>query len=174
VSHLLQVSGLVLEHGGDADQAVAGLLHDVLEDCEGVEAEMLRERFGEDVVRIVQDLTDVLEDDTPANKSDWLTRKRAYLDHLGDLALHERTRLVAGCDKVHNLRSTIADLRHDGLVTLERFTASPAQIRWYYEALRNALAPHLPARLLDEFDALLAELRRYVPKASPDGRPLPD
>ncbi|MBC7162664.1 MAG: HD domain-containing protein, partial [Immundisolibacter sp.] len=28
VSHLLAVSGLVLEHGGDEDQAIAGLLHD--------------------------------------------------------------------------------------------------------------------------------------------------
>ena len=32
VSHLLQVSGLVLEHGGDGEQAVAALLHDVVED----------------------------------------------------------------------------------------------------------------------------------------------
>ena len=28
VSHLIQVAGLVLEHGGNTDQAIAGLLHD--------------------------------------------------------------------------------------------------------------------------------------------------
>ena len=33
VSHLLQVAGLVFEHGGTVSQAVAGLLHDVVEDC---------------------------------------------------------------------------------------------------------------------------------------------
>ena len=33
VSHLVQVAGLVLEHGGDVEQAIAGLLHDVIEDC---------------------------------------------------------------------------------------------------------------------------------------------
>jgi (p)ppGpp synthase/HD superfamily hydrolase len=158
VSHLLQVSGLVLEH-------VAGLLHDVLEDCEGVDVEMLRARFGNGVARIVQSLTDVLEGDSPGQKSDWLTRKQAYLAHLGEADL--QTRLVAGCDKVHNLRSTVADLHHEGASTLERFTGSPAQICWYYEALRGALAPDLPARLLAEFDALLTELRRYVPDASP-------
>jgi (p)ppGpp synthase/HD superfamily hydrolase len=166
VSHLLQVSGLVLEHGGDEDQAVSGLLHDVLEDCEGVDAEMLRARFGNDVARIVQSLTDVLEGDSPGQKSDWLTRKRAYLAHLGQADV--QTRLVAGCDKVHNLRSTVADLHHEGASTLERFTGRPAQICWYYEALRSALAPDLPTRLLAEFDALLEELRRYVPDASPD------
>jgi (p)ppGpp synthase/HD superfamily hydrolase len=142
VSHLLQVSGLVLEH------------------------EMLRARFGNDVARIVQSLTDVLEGDSPGQKSDWLTRKRAYLAHLGQADV--QTRLVAGCDKVHNLRSTVADLHHEGASTLERFTGRPAQICWYYEALRSALAPDLPTRLLAEFDALLEELRRYVPDASPD------
>ena len=168
VSHLLQVCGLVLEHGGDEDQAVAGLLHDVLEDCERVDEEMLCERFGTGVARIVRSLTDVLEGDTPGQKSDWLTRKQAYLDHLREADL--RTRLVAGCDKVHNLRSTVADLHHEGASTLERFTGSPAQIRWYYESLRTALAPNLPARLLAELDALLADLRRYIPEASPDAQ----
>jgi len=167
-SHLLQACGLVLEHGGDEDQAVAGLLHDVLEDCEGVDAEMLSVRFGEDVARMVQSLTDVLEGDSPGQKSDWLTRKRAYLAHLVEADL--RTRLVAGCDKLHNLRSTVADLQHDGPSTLERFTATPEQIRWYYESLRGALGPDLPARLVAEFDALLAELRRHVPNASPDAQ----
>jgi (p)ppGpp synthase/HD superfamily hydrolase len=170
-SHLLQVSGLVLEHGGDEDQAVVGLLHDVLEDCEGVDAQMLCARFGDDVARMVQSLTDVLEGDSPGQKSDWVTRKRAYLAHLVEADL--RTRLVAGCDKLHNLRSTVADLHREGPSTLERFTATPEQIRWYYESLRGALGPDLPARLVAEFDALLAELRRYVPEASPDGRPMP-
>ena len=34
VSHLLQVEGLVIEHGGGVDQAVAALLHDGLEDAD--------------------------------------------------------------------------------------------------------------------------------------------
>ena len=51
VSHLVQVAGLVLEHGGDADQAIAGLLHDAIEDCEGVTEATLRERFGPEVAR---------------------------------------------------------------------------------------------------------------------------
>src|SRR5262245_36252744 len=38
LSHLLGVASLVLEHGGDEDQAIAGLLHDVLEDAGPIHA----------------------------------------------------------------------------------------------------------------------------------------
>ncbi len=31
--HLLAVASMVIEYGGNEDQAIAGLLHDVLEDC---------------------------------------------------------------------------------------------------------------------------------------------
>ena len=32
VSHLLAVTAIVLEHGGDEDEAIAALLHDAVED----------------------------------------------------------------------------------------------------------------------------------------------
>jgi (p)ppGpp synthase/HD superfamily hydrolase len=35
ISHLMTVSALVLGHGGDEDQAIAGLLHDAAEDQGG-------------------------------------------------------------------------------------------------------------------------------------------
>ena len=40
VSHVIRVCGLVLEYGGDARQAAAGLLHDTIEDCDVTEAEL--------------------------------------------------------------------------------------------------------------------------------------
>jgi predicted nucleic acid-binding protein len=57
VSHLLGVSSLVLESGGDEDQAIAGLLHDTLEDFDhtGVTFDELVGRFGDRVARIVHD-----------------------------------------------------------------------------------------------------------------------
>ena len=46
LAHLLGVAGIVLEHGGDEEQAIAGLLHDAIEDC-GIEQEaVIRDRFG--------------------------------------------------------------------------------------------------------------------------------
>src|SRR5690606_82249 len=63
VAHLLGVCSLVLEDGGDEDEAIGALLHDAIEDAETVEearrrAETIRERFGERVLRIVLGLTD--------------------------------------------------------------------------------------------------------------------
>lgn len=164
VSHLLQVGGLVLEFGGDTDQAVAGLLHDVLEDCEGVDAPMLESRFGRKVARIVAACSDVLEGDTPEKKSPWLDRKRSYIDHLRGV---DRTvRLVSACDKLDNLRSMLADLDAEGVETLDRFAGSPRQIHWYYREVRAALGEDLPRRLLAELDALVERLAAYVPECS--------
>ena len=134
----------MLEHGGDVDQAVAGLLHDALEDCEGVDFDSLRAGFGADVARMVGACSDLLDADTAAAKSDWLARKR------------------------HNLRCLIADLRHFGPTTLDRFNGTPRQTRWYYDAVRDALGADLPPRLLIEVDALLAELARFMPGAAPE------
>ena len=57
LAHLMSTAALVLEAGGGEDQAIAGLLHDSLEDCEYTEttyAELV-EIFGDRVARIVRD-----------------------------------------------------------------------------------------------------------------------
>ena len=136
-SHPVQVAALVLEHGGDADQAIAGLLHDTLEDCPGVTEPGLRRRFGREVARIVRGTTDLLEGDTPRRRSPWLRRKRRFLARLR--RQDARVRLVSACDKLANLRSLLADLHADGAATLTRFRPEPEQIRWYYEEVRRAL-----------------------------------
>jgi (p)ppGpp synthase/HD superfamily hydrolase len=163
-SHLLQVMGLVIEHGGDADQAIAAMLHDCVEDCDDVEVDTLECRFGSEVAAIVELCSDVLPGDRPDAKSPWLERKRRYVTRLG--AADVRARLVAACDKLHNLRCIVADLRAQGPGSLERFSSSPEQTRGYYEAARAALAPGLPAALVAEMDLLLEELRRFVPRSA--------
>jgi (p)ppGpp synthase/HD superfamily hydrolase len=162
-SHLLQVAGLVLEHGGDATLAAAGVLHDAIEDCAAIDLATLHAHFGEEVARIVEQCTDLLPGDRPGAKGDWLPRKQGYLLRLRDA--DPRTRLVAACDKLHNLRCVVADLRAEGIGTLERFRATPAQTRWYFEAAREVLCDDLPARLVDELDRLLEELQNFVPEA---------
>ena len=50
VSHLMSVAALVIEHGGDEDQAIAALLHDAAEDQGGAATlEQIRETFGNTV-----------------------------------------------------------------------------------------------------------------------------
>src|SRR5262245_16248199 len=159
-SHLLQVAGLVLEHGGDATLAIAGLLHDTLEDCPDVDRAELHDRFGAEVARIVETCTDLLPGDRPGAKSEWTERKRAYLARLRDA--DARTRLMVACDKLHNLRCVVADLRAEGIATLRASRATPEQSRWDSEGVRGELCDGLPHRLVDELDLLLVELRGYV------------
>ena len=81
LSHLLGVSSLIMEHGGHEDLAIAGLLHDAIEDAGGVATEdLIREQFGESVANIVRACSDT--DVIP--KPPWLDRKQGYLDHLQD------------------------------------------------------------------------------------------
>jgi (p)ppGpp synthase/HD superfamily hydrolase len=163
VSHLLSVAGLVLEAGGDVSQAAAALLHDTIEDGEAVDEARLRAQFGSDVAAIVAACSDVLPGDTRERKSPWGERKRHYLAHLATAA--PRARLVAACDKLHNLRTLVADLRSSGPATLERFTASPEQTRWYYESAHALLRAALPTASRAEFDALIEALRGFIARS---------
>ena len=79
IAHLLGVCALVLEDGGDEDEAIAALLHDAAEDQGGLKTlEEIRRRFGEQVAAIVDGCTDTYE--TP--KPPWRGRKETYLEHL--------------------------------------------------------------------------------------------
>jgi (p)ppGpp synthase/HD superfamily hydrolase len=133
-SHLLAVSSLVLEDGGGEDEAIAGLLHDVVED-HGIErlAEV-RDRFGDVVGDIVVACSDSLVPDGEP-KAPWLVRKEAYVAELRLETTPEEALVVSCADKLHNARSILADLRDQGLPSLGRFSAEPPQLLWYYESL---------------------------------------
>ena len=109
VAHLLSVSAIVLEDGGSEDEAIAGLLHHVIEDVpvEGTE-EFIRERFGDRVADIVS----ACSDSTTFPKPPWRERKERYLAHL-ESAPPEVLR-VSLADKLHNARAILYDLRTVG------------------------------------------------------------
>lgn len=159
-SHLLQVAGLVLEYGGrDIDLAVAGLLHDVLEDTCVPETEIV-ERFGERVRAIVRSCTDLLEGDTCEQKSEWKLRKEAYVERFA--GEDSGTQTVAACDKLHNLTNLVADLRAQGPAFLDDFNGGRDGTLWYFAEIEARLRPELPEALRCEFRARLEELRVLV------------
>lgn len=164
-SHLLQVQGLVLEHGGDADQAIAALLHDSLEDA-GTPAEraarekQIRERFGARVLEIVLDCTDTQADESLEDKRPWQERKSRYIAHLAEAP--ERSRLVAACDKRHNLHALVWDVKTHGAGVFERFSSTPEQQVWYFTSVIEIIGGSIPPRLRAELEDLLADLRQLV------------
>jgi GTP pyrophosphokinase len=156
VSHLLQVAGMVLEHGGDMEQATAGLLHDAVEDCDEVTVEIVREEFGERVAAIVAHCTDTFEGDTAEHKSPWKDRKLEYIRGLSGAPADAI--LVSACDKVHNLASIVSDVRETGIRYLDRFSARPAEQLWYFRTVLGTIGDRIPPKLRARFEELLAEL----------------
>lgn len=139
IAHLLGVASLVLDYGGDEDLAIAALLHDTVEDQGGHHEALIRKQFGERVAGIVLACTDGTQESksvaqTPeAKRTDWEQRKRRYLAHLADEP--GDALLVSGCDKLHNARAIVADLRAIGPAVFERFTGKRDGTLWYYREI---------------------------------------
>lgn len=170
ISHLMAVSAQVLEHGGDEDQAIAGLLHDAVEDQGGlVTAVIIAERFGPTVFEIVMACTDA----APAHdqpKPPWQERKTAFIASIPELPA--KARLVIACDKLHNLSCLMADLDREGPATLARFN-KPAGLAWYYAAIAEALAALEPAAPVARLQVMAqAFAARLADKALPAGHDL--
>ena len=157
VSHLLGVCGLVVEDGGDTDEAAAGLLHDYLEDVDGASADRLEERFGSRVRQLVEACTGPKS--TQAGMADFRTRKQVYLEQLAAEPDAGAVR-VSLADKVHNARSTVNDLEADGPAVWDRFNAGAADQLWWYGELAGVYAAHAAADRADP--ARAAELGRLV------------
>jgi len=160
VSHLLQVAGFVMEYGGDVELAVAALLHDVIEDCPGTKLEDIERRFGTRVAKVVHDCTDLMEEDTPDQKSEWRVRKERYVLHVKEADFD--TQLVVVCDKLHNISNVLSDLRAHGVATFKKFSAGARAQLWYYESIRLAVHDSLPPALLAEYELHVTKLKEYV------------
>lgn len=134
IAHPLGVASLVLEYGGDEEQAIAGLLHDVLEDGGPQFIDLIREQFGTRVLGMVEACTDGVPDETGV-KAPWRERKERYLAHLANTPADAL--LVSAADKLYNARAILDDLQDPsvGLAVFDRFKASKADTLWYYSEL---------------------------------------
>jgi (p)ppGpp synthase/HD superfamily hydrolase len=153
ISHLMSVAALVLEAGGDEDQAIAALLHDVVEDCGGEPMlQEVRDRFGDRVAGIVKGCTDAYTIPKPP----WKQRKLEYLEVLRDA--DDDIRLVSAADKLHNVRTILADYRLEGDSVWNRFSGRRDGTLWYYRAVLNVLLQGTRNRLIGELERAVQEL----------------
>jgi (p)ppGpp synthase/HD superfamily hydrolase len=168
IAHLLSVTGLVLEAGGDEDLAIAALLHDVVEDCGGAPMlEEVRRRFGDRVAHVVEGCTDTDLDPKPP----WRQRKEDYLKHLQ--MADADVRLVSAADKLHNARSILADCREFGESVWERFQGKRDGTLWYYRALLDEFRKRDPNPLVNQLERVVNELEAASTRISSDARPSP-
>lgn len=167
LSHLLAVSGLVMEYGGYEDQAIAALLHDAIEDqsekAGGADAlrKIILDRFGDTVLCIVEACTD--SDTEP--KPPWKKRKEAYLAHLTSAQVPPYAFLVSSCDKLHNVRSIVSDFRKHGDAMFKRFTGGKKGTLWYYRALVDVYRGIEYPTAVEELDVAVTEMERLAGRA---------
>lgn len=155
LAHLMSTAALVLEADGDEDQAIAGLLHDSLEDREYTNTtyEELVDLFGKRVADIVRDCSDA-EPEEGGEKEDWRPRKEKYL---ASLEHHSPDSiLVSNADKLHNARAVLADYRIHGEELWKRFNPDSDQL-WYYRSLADTYL-RLGSPLAEELDRVVTEL----------------
>ncbi|MEA5416218.1 HD domain-containing protein [Synechococcus sp. BA-132 BA5] len=146
LSHLIAVSGLVWEDGGSENEAIAGLLHDAIEDA-GQSHTSIAERFGAEVAAMVLDCTDTAEGLTGAGKEPWLVRKTRYVASLE----HKRagSLRVTAADKAHNARDQVLDARRDP-ASWDRFKAGLDGTAWYLLSIHQTLSDRLPGSRSNE------------------------
>lgn len=154
LSHLLAVTAMVLEHGGDEDEAIAALLHDAIEDHKATHPDIVS-RFGEAVAQIVEGCTDT--DKQP--KQPWQQRKE---EHIARLRASPRSvQLVVAADKLHNARSILADYRTLGESLWSRFNADRGSILWYHRSVADVLTL-APKPLIEELLRVVVEIEQQV------------
>jgi HD domain len=113
--------------------------------------------FGDRVADIVRGCSDSEESE---NKAHWRQRKEKYLKDLP--AAPASVRLVSACDKVHNARAILADLRTHGNDLWPRFKGGKEGSLWYYRSLVEEFKKGGPLPLADELGRVLAEIEQLA------------
>jgi (p)ppGpp synthase/HD superfamily hydrolase len=150
----MATAAIVLEAGGDEDQAIAALLHDILEDTQ-VDHPTLVIEFGERVADIVRDCSDTEVHPKPP----WKQRKQDYLDRLTHHSADSL--LVSNADKLHNARAVLSDYRRVGEELWTRFNAGRECQLWYYGELVQVYRTQ-ESPLADDLELVVDELERLI------------
>ena len=168
LTHPANVAVILTRYGRDDETVVAGVLHDVIEDCvrDGYTREMLEQRigdkFGANVLETVLGVTYRRQDDDGVELSGD-DRKADYLERLATAS--DAAKWVCAADKIHNASSLISDLRRtvDPESVWNRFTGGKTgTVRWYrrvYERLREL---GFTAPIMAELEKVSSELERLA------------
>ena len=107
----------------------AGLLHDTVEDCEGITLDTIRQEFGEEVATLVDGVTKL-------NKLDFADKEEAQAESLRKMILAMgkdiRVVLIKLADRLHNMR-TLKFQKEERRVAIARETLdiyAPLRTGW--------------------------------------------
>lgn len=164
LTHPANVAIILTRYGRDNDTVVAGILHDVIEDCvrDGYTREMLEQRigdkFGTKVLDTVLAITYRKNDDDGVELSGD-DRKADYLERLATAS--EEARWICAADKIHNAASIVADLRRtvDPETVWSRFGGGKSgTARWYRQVYERLCEVGFTASIMTELGQVSSDL----------------
>ena len=164
LTHPANVALILTRYGRDEDTVVAGILHDVVEDCvrEGWTRDTLDDRiaakFGADVLESLLPVTRRRIDDDGVE----LSRDDVRADYLARLAdANDTGRWVCAADKVHLIGSVLADLRRtiDAESVWGRLPGGrEGTVQWYRAVHDRLVAVGFTAPIVGELAQLIAQV----------------
>jgi (p)ppGpp synthase/HD superfamily hydrolase len=163
ITHPVHVSVILLRHGFSTEVAVAGLLHDVVED-QGYELAQIEAEFGTRAAEIVAALSERKKDAQGA-KRPWEVRKREALEHMR--RADPETVAVKVADTLHNVHCFVLDLRREGSQIWQHFGRGPGpQLDNYHQILQTARERLGNHPLVDELADAIENLARMIAETS--------
>jgi (p)ppGpp synthase/HD superfamily hydrolase len=168
LTHPANVAVILTRYGRDDNTVVAGILHDVIEDCvrDGYTRDMFEQRigdkFGENVLDTVLAVTYRRLDDDGVELSGE-ERKMDYLERLA--VANDSARWVCAADKIHNASTIITDLRRtvDADTVWNRFGGGKgATATWYRNVFERLREVGFDAPIMAELDRVSADLEKLA------------
>lgn len=156
--HPFHVSVILLRHGFSGDVAIAGLLHDVVED-QDIPLSDIEAGFGQDVANMVAALTEQKRDN--GIERTWENRKQEALGQLEEAGPDAVA--VKAADVLHNTRTLARQLLSQGPSAWSDYSRGPDASLWYARSVaaiaRVRLGPHA---LVDELDSSIDHLQNII------------
>ncbi len=150
IVHPIEVADIVSTMTRDEDIICAAVLHDTIEDCKSVTADVLRLQFGERIAGMV------IGESEDKSKS-WEERKGTTIRKIKDAP--REVQIIGLADKLSNMRDIDRDYPVLGEQLWMRFRMQSKQaIGWYYKGIRDALKDSFAGvRAYEEYCELVAK-----------------
>ena len=168
LTHPANVAIVLTRYGRDEDTIIAGILHDVIEDCvrenytRDMLAQLIGDKFGMNVLDTVLAVTQRNIDDSGTDLSSE-ERKDDYLERLEQAS--ESARWVCAADKLHNAGTLVADLKRtiEPATIWGRFSAGrDGTVRWYRRVFDRLRTVGFSAPIMDELRRVVETLEELA------------